>query len=328
MTFAPLYINFPKWIHPEIFPGVPVLGLLRWYGLMYIFAFATAYLVLKRERKEGLLDTTEQKATEDDIFSFITFGIIFLLLGARIFSTLVYDTSGLYWKKPWLIFWPFDTETKQFTGLAGMSYHGGFIGGLIGMIVWCITHKRPVWKWIDAMVVAIPLGYTFGRLGNFMNGELYGRITTVPWGIVFPRAERFSYSINWVQDFAATCGMTIAEGTKLVNLPRHPSQLYEALFEGLLLWTVLWTLRKHKPFDGFLAGCYTIGYGLVRFVIEYFREPDADLGYRISRDGSDAIYINTSLLNISTGQILCFLMILGGIGIITTLAILNRKKAK
>lgn len=328
MTFAPLYINFPKWIHPEIFPGIPVLGLLRWYGLMYIFAFATAYLVLKRERKEGLLDTTEQKATEDDIFSFITFGIIFLLLGARIFSTLVYDTSGLYWKKPWLIFWPFDTETKQFTGLAGMSYHGGFIGGLIGMIVWCITHKRPVWKWIDAMVVAIPLGYTFGRLGNFMNGELYGRITTVPWGMVFPRAERFSYSIDWVQDFAATCGMTIAEGTKLVNLPRHPSQLYEALFEGLLLWTVLWTLRKHKPFDGFLAGCYTIGYGLVRFVIEYFREPDADLGYRISRDGSDAIYINTSLLNISTGQILCFLMILGGIGIITTLAILNRKKAK
>ncbi|WP_307770996.1 prolipoprotein diacylglyceryl transferase [uncultured Treponema sp.] len=328
MTFAPLYINFPKWIHPEIFPGIPVLGLLRWYGLMYIFAFATAYLVLKRERKEGLLDTTEQKATEDDIFSFITFGIIFLLLGARIFSTLVYDTSGLYWKKPWLIFWPFDTETKQFTGLAGMSYHGGFIGGLIGMIVWCVTHKRPVWKWIDAMVVAIPLGYTFGRLGNFMNGELYGRITTVPWGMVFPRAERFSYSINWVQDFAATCGMTVAEGTKLVNLPRHPSQLYEALFEGLLLWTVLWTLRKHKPFDGFLAGCYTIGYGLVRFVIEYFREPDADLGYRISRDGSDAIYINTSLLNISTGQILCFLMILGGIGIITTLAILNRKKAK
>ncbi|WP_288602667.1 prolipoprotein diacylglyceryl transferase [uncultured Treponema sp.] len=328
MTFAPLYINFPKWIHPEIFPGVPVLGLLRWYGLMYIFAFATAYLVLKRERKEGLLDTTEQKATEDDIFSFITFGIIFLLLGARIFSTLVYDTSGLYWKKPWLIFWPFDTETKQFTGLAGMSYHGGFIGGLIGMIVWCVTHKRPVWKWIDAMVVAIPLGYTFGRLGNFMNGELYGRITTVPWGMVFPRAERFSYSINWVQDFAAACGMTVAEGTKLVNLPRHPSQLYEALFEGLLLWTVLWTLRKHKPFDGFLAGCYTIGYGLVRFVIEYFREPDADLGYRISRDGSDAIYINTSLLNISTGQILCFLMILGGIGIITTLAILNRKKAK
>lgn len=328
MTFAPLYINFPKWIHPEIFPGIPVLGLLRWYGLMYIFAFATAYLVLKRERKEGLLDTTEQKATEDDIFSFITFGIIFLLLGARIFSTLVYDTSGLYWKKPWLIFWPFDTETKQFTGLAGMSYHGGFIGGLIGMIVWCVTHKRPVWKWIDAMVVAIPLGYTFGRLGNFMNGELYGRITTIPWGMVFPRAERFSYSINWVQDFAAACGMTVAEGTKLVNLPRHPSQLYEALFEGLLLWTVLWTLRKHKPFDGFLAGCYTIGYGLVRFVIEYFREPDADLGYRISRDGSDAIYINTSLLNISTGQILCFLMILGGIGIITTLAILNRKKAK
>ncbi len=313
MIFTPLYINYPKWISAQIFPNVPVLGLIRWYGLMYIFAFATAFLILRKEMKEGALDTPDKKATDDDIFSFIACGIIFLLIGARVFSTLVYDTSGLYWKKPWLIFWPFDTKTHQFTGLAGMSYHGGFIGGLIGMIIWCTWHKRPLWKWIDAMCVAIPLGYTFGRIGNFMNGELYGRITTMPWGMVFPHAERFSASLDWVQEFAKSCGMTIAEGTRFVNLPRHPSQLYEALFEGLLLWLLLWLLRKHKPFDGFLGTMYAVGYGFVRFIIEYFREPDADLGFRISKSGNDAIYKNTSLLDISTGQIFCFVMIFGGL---------------
>ncbi|WP_407398337.1 prolipoprotein diacylglyceryl transferase [Treponema sp.] len=319
-----LYVNYPSWIHPEIFPGVPLLGLIRWYGLMYIFAFSGAFLVLKKLLKEGALDTPEKKATEDDIFSFISCGIVFLLIGARVFSTLVYDTSGLYWKKPWLIFWPFDTVTKRFTGLAGMSYHGGFIGGLIGMIVWCRIHRQPVWKWIDAMVVAIPLGYTFGRLGNFLNGELYGRITTMPWGVVFPRAEHFSSSLGWVQEFAASIGMEL--NSKLVNLPRHPSQLYEAFFEGIFLFIVLWNLRKAKKFDGFLGGCYTVGYGLVRFIIEYFREPDADIGYRISADGSTALYTNTSLLNISTGQILCFLMITGGIAIIIGTWFWNKKK--
>lgn len=319
-----LYIDYPSWIHPEIFPGVPFLSLIRWYGLMYIFAFGTAFWILKKEQKEGALDTPDKKTTEDDIFSFIACGIIFLLIGARIFSTMVYDTSGLYWEKPWLIFWPFDTVTKKFTGLAGMSYHGGFIGGLAGMIVWCRIHRKPVLKWIDAMVVAIPLGYTFGRLGNFLNGELYGRITTVPWGIVFPRAETFSSSLDWVKEFAESIGMSL-DGTRLANLPRHPSQLYEALFEGLFLFILLWNLRKKKPFDGFLGACYTIGYGFVRFFIEYFREPDADIGYRIAKDGDAAIYTNTSLLNLSTGQILCLLMIFGGLIMILTLALLDKK---
>ena len=323
--FTPLYLQYPKWIHPELFPGIPVLGLIRWYGLMYICAFVTAYFVLKKEMKEGALNTEGYTATEDDLFSFIACGIIFLLIGARIFSTLVYDTSGIYWKKPWLIFWPFDTKTHDFTGLAGMSYHGGFIGGLIGMVVWCKRHKKPTLKWIDAMVVAIPLGYTFGRIGNFMNGELYGRITTMPWGMVFPAAERFSSSLDWVQAFADKIGMTIPETAKLVNLPRHPSQLYEAFFEGLMLWVTLWLLRKHKPFDGFMAAIYTIGYGLVRFIIEYFREPDADLGYRLSPTGDTVIYQNNSLLNISTGQILCSIMIISGIVFLIAETIITRK---
>lgn len=326
-----LYINYPSWIHPEIFPGVPVLGLVRWYGLMYIFAFGTAFFILKKLLKEGALDTPEQKATEDDIFSFIATGIVFLLIGARVFSTLVYNqydptnpNSVNYWTHPWLIFWPFD-RTGRFTGLAGMSYHGGYIGGLLGMIFWCVRHKRPCMKWIDAMVTAIPLGYVFGRLGNFLNGELYGRITTMPWGMVFPGAERFSLSIRWVREFAEKCGMNVMN-TGLVNLPRHPSQLYEAFFEGLVLFTLIWLLHKKKPFDGFSAGLYTIGYGFVRFFIEYFREPDADIGYRIAADTNAPIYLNTSLLNISTGQILCFLMILTGIGMWTGSWIVSRRK--
>ena len=308
----PLYLNYPSWIHPEIFPGVPVLGLLRWYGLMYIFAFGTAFLILKRLMKEGALNTADYTANEDDLFSFIATGIVFLLIGARVFSALVYDTSGLYWRKPWLIFWPFN-EAGQFTGLAGMSYHGGFIGGLIGMIVWCLKKKRPILQWIDAMVIAIAFGYTFGRLGNFLNGELFGRITTMPWGMVFPYAQQFSTSIPWVQEFAEEAGMVIAEGQRLVNLPRHPSQLYEALFEGVILGVILWSLRKHKPFIGFTSALYTIGYGFFRFVIEYFREPDADLGYRIEAVTGTPTYMNTSWFNISTGQILCLLMIIGGL---------------
>lgn len=321
--FTPLFIHFPKWIHPQIFPGVPFLGLLRWYGLMYVFAFGTAYFILKKVMKEGLLNTKDYTCTEDDIFSFIFFGIICLLLGARIFSTLVYDTKSQYWKRPWLIFWPFDSN-GHFTGLAGMSYHGGFIGGLLGMLIWCWKNKKPALKWIDAMVLAIPLGYTFGRLGNFMNGELYGRVTTMPWGIVFPGAERFPVSEEWVQNIMQQIGMTAVPGQKFVNLPRHPSQLYEAFFEGIFLWTIMFSLRKKKPFDGFFAAMYTGGYGLVRFVIEYFREPDADLGYRISPTGDTVLYQNNSLLNISTGQILCFLMIIGSIIFIA----IGLKKAK
>ena len=321
-----LYINYPSWIKPEIFPGVPFLGFLRWYGLMYVFAFATAFLVLKKVAKEGSLDTPTYKITEDDLFSFISTGIVFLLIGARVFSTLIYDTSGLYWKKPWLIFWPFDSN-MHFTGFAGMSYHGGFVGGLLGMIIWCKRHKQPILKWIDAMVCAIPLGYTFGRLGNFLNGELYGRITTMPWGVVFPDAEKFSSSLPWVKEIAAKIGMNISN-MSLVNLPRHPSQLYEAFFEGIVLWAIIWLCRKHKKFDGTLACIYTGGYGIFRFIIEYFREPDADIGYRIAKDSSAPIYTNTSLLNFSTGQILCFLMILAAVLGYVALYFYNKKKIK
>lgn len=305
-----LYINYPSWIHPQIFPGVKFLGLLRWYGLMYVFAFGTAYLLLKKVAKEGMLDGPKYKINEDDMFGFLGTGILWLLIGARLGSTLIYDTTGIYWHKPWLIFWPFDGR-GNFTGFAGMSYHGGFVGGLLGMVIWCKKHKQPITKWLDAIVCCIPLGYTFGRLGNFLNGELFGRITTKPWGVVFPDADGFSASIGWVQDFANQIGMDITN-MNIVNLPRHPSQLYEAFFEGIVLWVIIWLCRNHKKFDGMLTCIYTGGYGIFRFFIEYFREPDEDLGFRIG-DKTANIYENTSLLNFSTGQILCFLMIVGAI---------------
>lgn len=317
-----LYMNYPSWIHPEIFPGVPVLGLLRWYGLMYIAAFATAYVFLKKTMKEGMLDSEGYKANEDDLFGFLASGIIFLLIGARVMSCLVYDTSGIYRHKPWLIFWPF--QNGQFTGLAGMSYHGGVIGGFFGLTLWCLRKKKPVFKWIDCMSASLPIGYTFGRIGNFMNGELYGRITTMPWGMVFPGAERFDTSQDWVQAFMSQLGMST--NYPLINLPRHPSQLYEAFFEGIVLFIILWTLRKYKKWDGFLTGMYIAGYGFFRFFIEYFREPDADIGYRIAKDSAAPIYQNTSFLNFSTGQVFCFIMILTGAGIMIGTYLWQKKK--
>lgn len=321
----PLYIDYPSWLSPQIFSGVEFLSLFRWYGLMYVFAFVTAFLVFKKQVKEGALNTPNHIVTDDDVFSFFTFSIVFLLIGARLFSVLIYDTSTKYATKPWLIFWPWD-ENWNFTGLMGMSYHGGFVGGFLGMMIWCKRHKQPVFKWIDAMGISIPLGFTFGRIGNFLNGgELYGRITTMPWGVVFPRAPLFSRAIPWVDEFAKAAGLP--DGTGLVNLPRHPSQLYEAFFEGIFLFVIFWLLRKKKPFDGFFITMYSAGYGLVRFIIEYFREPDADLGYRIAVDKDAPLYLNQSLLNLSTGQILCLIMIIGGLAFFAVMMIRKKKLA-
>jgi len=132
--------------------------------------------------------------------------------------------------------------------------------------------------------------------------------------MVFPGAPAFSADQPWVRDIAAKVGIPITSATQMVNLPRHPSQLYEALFEGLVLWLFLWfVLRKRKTFPGCNLSAYIIGYGFVRFFIEYFREPDASLGYIIKwGDPNAPTYLFTTPLNFSMGQILCFLMIVAG----------------
>ncbi len=305
----PLAIDFPSWIHPEIFPFLPKLP-LRWYGLMYLVAFGITYLLFKRQvrtRKLGFSD--------DTVAGFFLAAILGLILGARLFGTLLYDPTGEYWRQPWLIFWPF-ADGGQFIGFRGMSFHGGLVGVVAGTVLYAKRYKLDYLAWADMMAVSVPLGYTFGRLGNFINAELWGKVSTAPWAMVFPGAQRFPASQAWVQDVMEKTGMAATQA--MVNLPRHPSQLYEALFEGVLLWLFLWfTVRKRSPFKGFAVGAYVAGYGLVRFVIEYFREPDADMGYIIKLgDPAASIHLYSTPWNFSMGQILCVLMIVGGLGFI------------
>jgi phosphatidylglycerol:prolipoprotein diacylglycerol transferase len=298
-----LAVNFPSWLKPEIFPNLP----LRWYSLMYIVAFSIAYILYRKQVKERNFPMSD-----DDMINLFFWGIMGLILGARIFYTVVYAGSIEYLLKPWLIFWPF--QNGQFVGIQGMSYHGGVIGCILGCLIYTIVKKFDFREIGDMVTTAIPLGYTFGRLGNFINGELYGRVTTNPIGMIFPFARPFSARLEWVREIAEKVGIPISDPNAMINLPRHPSQLYEALFEGIVLFAILWLLRNHKPVKGFLFGMYMIGYGFFRFVIEYFREPDLELGYRIELAPSNippALF--SSVLNFSTGQILCFLMITGGL---------------
>jgi len=298
------YLNFPSWIKPEIIKGLPI----RWYGLMYLVAFAVAYLLFRYQVREKKMDISDE-----EISNYFFWGIVGLMLGARLFSVFIYsDDRFFYFTHPWRIFWPF--QNGRFTGLQGMSYHGGLVGAVCGFILYTKKHRHSIWEWGDMVATAAPLGYTFGRLANFINGELYGRVSTRPWAIIFPHAERFSTDLPWVQEIASKLQIPL-QGLSMVNLPRHPSQLYEALFEGVALWAILWfVFRKKKLHPGAKVSFYLMGYGIFRFIIEYFREPDANLGHVISwGKGSEDIYLFRSFLNFSTGQILCFLMILAGI---------------
>jgi phosphatidylglycerol:prolipoprotein diacylglycerol transferase len=132
--------------------------------------------------------------------------------------------------------------------------------------------------------------------------------------MIFPNAQRLSARESWALEIAEKTGIPVPGADAMLNLPRHPSQLYEALFEGVVLWLIIWLVRKKSPFKGFLAGLYIGGYGLIRFFLEYFREPDADLGYRIElvRNGIPPALFS-SLFNFTTGQILCFAMILAAV---------------
>ncbi len=196
-----------------------------------------------------------------------------VLIGGRLGYVLFYDLF-YYLKHPLEIFLPFDVNNGfQYTGLYGMSYHGALIAIVIASVVFCRKYKLNFWLLADLLVVAVPLGYTFGRLGNFINGELYGRVTTVSWGMFFPLDPTHQL--------------------------RHPSQLYEALFEGVLLFVILWSLRKRIRISGILFSLYLIGYGSVRFFLEFFRQPDQQLGLVFGP--------------FTMGQILCLIMAIGGV---------------
>ena len=304
------YIDFPSWLSPTVVPFLPV----RWYSVMYIFAFATAYIVFRKLCRQGYLGYMDS----DKSASLFLWVITGLLIGARLASCLIYDKTVNYWTHPWLIVWPFTSDGK-FVGLPGMSYHGGVIGGCLMGYIFCRKNNYRFTDVGDILLIGTSLGYTFGRIGNFINGELWGRCTGSSFGMIFPDAPRFSTTLEWVRECADKAGIKYNLGD-YVNLPRHPSQLYEALFEGIILFLILYfiirpMIKTHGR--GLSLGVYLSGYGLFRFIIEYFREPDSQMGFiiRLGREWEPTA-IFKSALNISMGQILCLIMICIGLFLI------------
>jgi len=268
--FITWWQHLPYDMNPIIFSVGPVA--IRWYGTMYIIAFAIVWLLSKYRIATEKLPF--DKSFPGDALTWAMGGV---LIGGRLGYILFY---GFEWflQDPIGTLLPlnFGNGTCAFAGITGMSFHGGLIGVALALFLFTRKHKVDFLKTVDLFIPALPLGYTFGRLGNFINGELYGRVTTSAIGMYFPDAP------------------TVAL--------RHPSQLYEAFFEGIVLFIILWSIRKKAPWPGFLSGLYLIGYGTVRFFIEFFREPDAQLGF--------------VFLNFSMGQVLCFLMIAAGVGVL------------
>lgn len=315
-----LFINYPSWISPYVIKGLPI----RWYAVMYVFAFATAYILFM-----GLLKEKEnrdiKKESAEDLFIYCVIG---LLIGARLGSCLFYDDALYYLSHPWLIFWPF--RNGEFVGLPGMSYHGGVIGAIVAGLIYTKVKKISFLRFADLITSAIPFAYTWGRLGNFINGELYGRVTTSRMGMVFPTAERFSTTHQWVRSVADTVGIVYSPGD-YVNLPRWPSQLFEAFFEGIVLGIIIWFVvrkikKKRNMADGTILASYLMGYGLIRFILEYFRQPDSDIGYVIGH--SSNIYLFESVLNISKGQVFCLLMIIGGLALLLCVNLIAKRNRK
>lgn len=264
-SFWQWWQQIPSHMDPVIF-GIGGFQ-LRWYGLMYIIAFALTYILVKYRIKHEDFDYSQEL-----IENFFMAAIIGVLVGGRLGYVLFYNL-GYYLRHPLEIIIPFSfSNGVQFTGISGISYHGGVIGVVLAFIYISRKYSVKFFNFTELIIPAIPLGYMFGRIGNFINGELYGRTTDVAWGMYFPLDPTHQL--------------------------RHPSQLYEAFVEGLLLFAILWYFRKKTPFQGFLPGLYLAGYGVGRFFVEFYRQPDAHLGKVLGF--------------MTTGQILCVAMVIGG----------------
>ena len=261
------------WQHlpSQMNPAILSIGsfTLRWYGMMYIVAFGVVYLLTQYRISSEKLSFSN--SFTGDALTWVMVGVV---LGGKVGYILFYGLSGfiadpLGTLLPWIP----SAQGYRFTGITGMSYHGGVIGVMLAMWLFTRYQKIDFLQTFDLFIPSLPLGYTFGRLGNFINGELYGRVTDAAIGMYFPLAPTHAL--------------------------RHPSQLYEAFFEGLVLFALLWSLRKRSLFPGFLSGIYLFGYGFMRFFIEFFREPDIQLGFVFQ--------------NFSMGQVLCFFMMIAGL---------------
>lgn len=225
--------------HPQIDPVAIALGPLEihWYGLMYLAAFML-FLWLGNKRLLSLQDAQLDKKLLDDL---LFFGVLGVVLGGRLGYVLFYKFD-YYAQHPLeaLMVWH-----------GGMSFHGGMLGVFVAM-AWVAWRRGLAWlKVTDFIAPLVPPGLAMGRLGNFMNGELWGRPSDVPWAMVFPYADK---------------------------LPRHPSQLYQFALEGVLLFVILWLFASKSRPLGAVSGVFLIGYGSFRFLVEFTREPDSHLG--------------------------------------------------
>ena len=223
---------------PQIDPVAIALGPIKvhWYGLMYLLAFFFAWLLGRYRIKKGLFDITVQRF--EDLLFYCILGVI---LGGRLGYVLFYQPS-YYLSNPMQILSVWD---------GGMSFHGGLLGVLLAMLWFGHKEKKTFFQISDFGAPLVPLGLAFGRLGNFINGELWGRPTESSWGMVLPHVD---------------------------NLARHPSQLYQMALEGLLLFIILWVFSSKKRPVGQVSAVFLIGYGFFRFIAEYAREPDGYLG--------------------------------------------------
>ncbi len=217
---------------------------VHWYGIMYVLALLTALGAAKLVMKRDKLPITD--AVLDNYFIWVEVGVI---LGARIGYILFYDTHTAYYlTHPWQMFNPF--VDGNFVGIRGMSYHGAIVGFLLATFLFKYRHKKEnIWELLDLVAIAVPVGYIFGRIGNFLNQELIGRYTESSWGIYVD------------------------------GVLRHPSQLYEAFLEGVVVFIILYMYRTKKRFSGELIALYGVLYSLARFVAEFWREPDFQMGF-------------------------------------------------
>lgn len=245
--------------HPQFDPVAVQLGGLKihWYGLMYLLAFGVAYaLAYCRGKKRGDFNA---EMVSDLVF----FGGLGAILGGRIGYALLYN-FGEFAQNPLYLF-------RIWEG--GMSFHGGFVGVLIAMLFFAKKYKKAPLAVLDFIAPCVPTGLLFGRLGNFINGELWGRVSFSDWRYLmyFPQAAREDYALTLADARFADLAVHL-NGYPL--LPRHPSQLYQALTEGALLFALLWWFSAKRRPRGAVSALFLLGYGLSRFCTEFFRQPD------------------------------------------------------
>jgi phosphatidylglycerol:prolipoprotein diacylglycerol transferase len=256
--------GLPLLVHPQFDPVVFSLGpiAVRWYGLMYVVAFIAFITLGKLRVRQGLA----RDITAKDVDDMLIYGVLGVILGGRLGYVLFYK-PGYYLEHP--------GEILQIWS-GGMSFHGGFLGVLLGVALFCWIRKK---RWIttmDFIAPLVPLGLAAGRLGNFINGELPGRPTTLPWGMWFPQHDREA-------------------------IARHPSQLYQFALEGIVLFIVLWLYSSKPRPAGAVSGAFLAGYGFFRFLAEFGRQPDEHLGLLA--------------MSLSMGQWLSLPMILAGVAL-------------